>query len=122
MAVRCTVFYVNRYGGGKKMLLSTFWTLLASNGSIKSNFVNAGSLTQKNSLLLDMKYMDFYGRLPGIKKYFVAAGISYWRDFVIMGFDCNEVCISLTLRQLTQTTMPCPVFFSYRLAKWILAD
>lgn len=73
------------------MLLSTFWTLLASNGSIKSNFVNAGSLTQKNSLLLDMKYMDFYGRLPGIKKYFVAAGISYWRDFVIMGFDCIHI-------------------------------
>lgn len=39
----------------------------------------------------NMIYMGFYGPLPGIQKYFVAAKISYLRDFVIAGFDCIAI-------------------------------
>lgn len=43
--------------------------------------------------------MGFSGCSPGIRKYFVAAGFSYLRDFVITGFDCTVEELWFVLRE-----------------------
>lgn len=57
-----------------------------------------GNRRQKRALYLVLHYkqlcykwytlhISFYGCLPGISKYFVATGILYSWDFIIVGFD-----------------------------------
>lgn len=101
--------FVNKYGGGHANVLWLKFTHFESKKNalehfldtvtlqwvgkmptkLAPNFVNAGSVSKNVSLPRDIKYMGVYGRSPGMRKYFVAAGISYQRDFVIAGFDCT---------------------------------